>query len=126
MFLKRYIGVIILTTSATQQNISIIPREYVSNITISLRDDSTNVSVEYIITDATTIGNYLNFNITFSPVLVENHFYDIEIVNASKVIYRDRIFCTDQDIDQTTNDHYKLNKDQFETYDGFNNDYIVI
>jgi len=42
-------------------------------------------------------------------------------------IYRDKIFCTDQDIDQLNdNDHYQLNKDQYTHYNGYNNDYFVI
>ena len=41
-------------------------------------------------------------------------------------IFRDKIFCTDQDIDQLNdNDHYKLNKGQYTHYDGFNNTYTV-
>jgi len=42
------------------------------------------------------------------------------------VIYKDRIFCTDQDIDQNSNDYYNLNKGQYTTYNGYNNTYIVI
>ena len=61
--------------------------------------------------------------------MVEGHFYDLQIfsdVGKTNTIYRDRIFCTDQDINQTTNNHYELNEGQYTTYDGFNNDYIVI
>ena len=44
------------------------------------------------------------------------------------VIYKDRIFCTAQkaEIDADNNYFYKVNKDQYTEYDGFNNDYIVI
>jgi len=120
---------IILTTSATAQNLLVIPRTYTSTFTMEIRDDSTNVSVDYAITTAILAGNYVSFNNVFSPKLVENHFYDLTLFkDAAKTIaiYKDRIFCTDQDIDQTTNDHYKLNKGQYTSYDGFNNDYIVI
>tara|TARA_R110000796_G_scaffold248169_1_gene374694 strand:+ start:433 stop:798 length:366 start_codon:yes stop_codon:yes gene_type:complete len=120
---------IILTTNTTAQDLSIIPRTYISTFTVEIRDDSTNVIVDYLITNATTIGNYLTFSNIFVPVLVEGHFYDLQIFSdASKTntIYRDRIFCTDQDINQTTNNHYKLNKGEYTEYNGFNNDYIVI
>ena len=41
-------------------------------------------------------------------------------------IYNDKIFCTDQDVDQLNqNDYYKLNKDQYTFYDGFDNTYTV-
>jgi hypothetical protein len=36
--------------------------------------------------------------------------------NQKEDIYRDKIFCTDQDIDQLNdNDHYKLNEGQYTT-----------
>ena len=68
---------IILTTSATAQSFSIIPRSYVAAFTLSIRDDSTNVVKTYNITDAVTLNNYLNFSNTFDPILVINHFYDL-------------------------------------------------
>jgi hypothetical protein len=41
-------------------------------------------------------------------------------------IYQDRIFCTDQDIDQLNkNDHYQINEGQYTTYNGYDNTYIV-
>lgn len=120
---------IILTTSATAQSLSVIPRSYLGTFTMAIRDDSTNVTVDYQITSAITSGNYLNFNITFAPILVENHFYDIELYtdsNKTDSIYKDRIFCTDQNIDQSNNDYYNLNDGQFTTYNGYDNTYIVI
>ena len=142
---------IILTTSATAQNLLIIPRTYISKFTMEIRDDSTNVIVDYLITNATVSGNYLSFSNIFSPKLVENHFYDLYLYldynfwnsnnsfwnlydifwqkdsDYKEDFYRDKIFCTDQDIDQLNdNDYYQLNKGQYTSYDGFNNDYIVI
>ena len=142
---------IILTTSATAQALSVIPREYTDAFSVSITDDSTNVTKYYNITSATTSGNYLNFNLTFNPILVENHFYDLRLyidynywntnysfwnlseqiwnIETEEVddIYKDRIFCTNQDIDQLNkNDHYEINKGQYTTYDGYDNTYIVI
>lgn len=141
---------IILTTSASAQQLSVIPRQYSDNFTLSVRDDSTNVVKYYSITNATTSGNYLNFSNIFNPILVENHFYDLrlyqdpnfwntnynlwelyaQIWNVDREdtedIYQDRIFCTDQDIDQLNkNDHYQINEGQYKTYNGYNNTYIV-
>ena len=141
---------IVLKTLTTAQQLSVIPRDYLSTFTMDVRDDSTNVTVKYAITNAAISGNYLNFNNTFNPVLVENHFYDLYLYidynfwnsnnsfwnlydilwqadsDYKEDIYRDRIFCTDQDIDQLNdNDYYQLNKGQYTTYDGFNNTYIV-
>lgn len=49
-------------------------------------------------------------------------------IAKTNVIYKDRIFCTAQkaEIDADNNYFYKVNKDQYTEYDGFNNDYIVI
>ena len=118
---------IILTTSTTAQNLSVIPRSYLGTFTMAIRDDSTNVTVDYQITSAVTSGNYLNFSNIFA--LVQNHFYDVELFtdsNKTDSIYKDRIFCTDQVIDQSNNDYYNLNDGQFTTYNGYDNTYIVI
>ncbi len=48
---------IILTTTASNQTLKVIPREYASNFSLSVRDDSTNVTKVYEITKATNVGN---------------------------------------------------------------------
>ena len=50
---------IILTTSATAQSLSVIPRDYLTDFIMSIRDDSTNVVKTYEINGATQVGNYL-------------------------------------------------------------------
>ena len=114
-----------------------IPREYVTTAVIVLRDDSTNVSVKYgLVPRIGGSGNieisndtYNVYNDTYSN-LVEGHFYDLTLYSDYEegiVIFKDRIFCTNQKDDiQVNYDFYKLNKDQYTEYDGFNNDYIVI
>lgn len=105
---------------------------------MTIRDDSTNVSVDYILVPRVSgVGNieidkdkFNVYNSTYTN-MVEGHFYDMTIyTNETKevVIYKDRIFCTEQknDIISDPNYFYKINKDQYQEYDGFNNDYIVI
>ena len=142
---------IILTTSAASQTISVIPREYEnSEFTMSIRDDSTNITTFYPNLSGTTVGNYLTFNNIFSPILVEGHFFDLHLYLNSNFwntnfnfweledgfwniddgevldIFKDRIFCTDQDVKQLDdNDYYKLNKGQYTEYNGFDNTYTV-
>tara|TARA_R100000951_G_scaffold95328_1_gene84342 strand:+ start:409 stop:843 length:435 start_codon:yes stop_codon:yes gene_type:complete len=142
---------IILTTSTSAQEISVIPRQYNdSQFTMSIRDDSTNVTKLYNINTASTSGNYLTFDNVFNPVLVENHFFDLYLYidynywntnnsfwnlydvlwqvdsDYKEDIYRDKVFCTDQDIDQLNdNDYYKLNKGQYTFYNGYDNTYTV-
>tara|TARA_R110000851_G_scaffold74146_3_gene163679 strand:+ start:759 stop:1118 length:360 start_codon:yes stop_codon:yes gene_type:complete len=117
---------IVLTTSAVAQTFKVIPRDYsLTAFTMSIRDDSTNVTVTYNITGATVSGNYVTYQNTFSPILVENHFYDMTLYVGTNIIFKDRIFCTDQTINQVNNDYYKLNEGQFTTDDSYNNEYIV-
>jgi len=141
---------IILTTSATAQELSVIPRNYADTFSLRIRDDSTNVTEFYEITNAVNDGNYLNFDNIFSPLLVKNHFYDLSLYvdynfwntnyslwemyaslwnEASEqvaIVINEKIFCTDQSIDQLyKNDYYELNRGQYTTYDGSNNTYIV-
>ena len=60
---------IVLTTSATAQTFKVIPRDYsLTAFTMSIRDDSTNVTVTYNITGATVLGNYVTYqNTHFHP-----------------------------------------------------------
>ena len=140
---------IILTTSATAQTITVIPREYSATFSMDIRDDSTNVIKVYEVTTAITSGNYLVFTNIFNPILVQNHFYDLRLyvdynfwntnfnlweaettkwnetnANVSE-IFVDRIFCTDQTINQLENKYYKLNEGQYTTNNSYNNEYIV-
>ena len=141
---------IVLTTSTLAQAFKVIPRTYGDQFTMSIRDDSTNVTTVYEVNSAVTSGNYLTFSQAFSPVLVEGHFYDIKLysdpnfwntnyflwelyneiwnIDTTNIvdIFKDRIFCTDQEIDQMDNLYYKINKGQYITDNSYNNDYIVI
>jgi len=118
---------ILVTTSATAQTFNVIPRDYsLTTFTMIIRDDSTNVSVSYDITGASVSGNYVTFQNTFSPVLVSNHFYDFKLVSGTDIIFKDRMFCTDQTVNQINNDYYKLNEGEFTSDDSYNNEYIVI
>ena len=128
----------ILFNPTTTNQFSIIPRDYVSSAYMTIRDDSTNVTVDYtLVPRVAGVGNieivndtYNVYNDTYSN-LVEGHFYDLTIYSDAQktnVIYKDRIFCTAQkaEIDADNNYFYKVNKDQYTEYDGNNNDYIVI
>ena len=96
---------IILTTSTEEQEFVFIPRFKVFDY-VAITDDQTNVTVE-IENYTYTEGNYFD---TFAAEfeLVENHFYDLVFINGAVVIYKDRIFCTDQTVSEFT-----VNKDQY-------------
>jgi len=47
--------------------------------------------------------------------------------NQKQMIFKDRIFVTDQDLDQLNdNEHYSINNGQYTTNDSYNNEYIVV
>ena len=141
---------IVFNTSATAQAFKIIPRSYAAEFTMSITDDSTNITVYYNITNAITDVNYLTFNQAFNPILVEGHFYDIRLYSdynywntnyqlwendnsfwnidrtTDVTLFRERIFCTDQSIDQIEDEYYDLNLGVYKTFNAANdNQYKV-
>ena len=141
---------IVFNTSTTAQAFKIIPRSYAAEFTMSITDDSTNITVYYDITNAITDVNYLTFNQAFNPILVEGHFYDIRLYSdynfwntnyqlwendnsfwnidrtTDATLFRERIFCTDQSIDQIEDEYYDLNLGVYKTFNAANdNQYKV-
>ena len=85
--------IILTTENVDSQTIRFIPRSVDFN-SVKITDEQTNVTVtidEYTF----AAGDYLS-SLTSIFELKENHFYIIEIKNNSEVIFRDKIFCTDQ------------------------------
>ena len=122
----RYNSMKILTTSSSAQTIKVIPREYITSGTLSLRNDTTNVDKDYSISPS-TVDDDLVFTVTFSPVLQDGLYYDFTLKNSSsKIIYKDKIFCTDQTINQANNNYYTVNSGVYTTENSFDDDYITI
>tara|TARA_E500000305_G_scaffold103665_2_gene99352 strand:- start:704 stop:1123 length:420 start_codon:yes stop_codon:yes gene_type:complete len=137
----------ILTTSTDAQIVKFIPRLYYTEAAMIVRDDTTNVAT---VTDVTFTqdGDYLTLSHVFN--LVEGRFYDLEFTRDPDIwgqsldqweleqklwnddegitllVYRDRIFCTDQDVDQTQNKYYSPNKNEYKSNNTFDNNYIVL
>jgi len=85
--------VILTTNNVTNQTLRFIPRGNTFN-SVKITDEQTNVTTQitgYVISD---FGYYVQLRGVFN--LKENHFYTIEIKNNSDIIFRDKIFCTDQ------------------------------
>jgi hypothetical protein len=146
---------IVLTTSATQ-TLNVIPRAYLGAFTIDVRDSSLNKNFTYYEDTVTTSGDYMQFTNSYvdgsgNTIFKEARFYDLDLYadfniwntnlslwemydeiwqtdsNQKERIYKDRIFVTDQDIDQKNdNDHYSINNNQYVTNNSFDNEYIVI
>lgn len=114
----------ILSTSTEAQTLKVIPREYVSTATMVLRDDQTNTSTTFADISLTESGDYNVISESFS--LKEGHYYDITITASGNVIYKDKIFCTDQTIDQSQNSYYTVNQSEYTTDTSYDNDYIIL
>ena len=118
-----------LTTSASAQTLKVIPRSFARSVSMILRDDSTNTSTTYASISTTTDKNYLVVSKALSPVLVEGRFYDLTLKEGANVIYKDKIFCTNQTVNQANNDYYTVNSGEYTTPTGddkYDNDYIII
>jgi len=114
------------TTSST---IKVIPRKYASNVSLKLRDRITNVT-ETLTTTLSKDRNFLSVTFqTSEDFLVEEHQYDFWLLDSdddNRVIYRDTIFCTNQEVDQDENEVFDINKDVYVSHDTGDNDYILI
>lgn len=109
----------VLTTTTDPQEMDVIPRSYPSSITIKLRNESTN-EIDTISSVSTTQDKgYLTFSTSYA--LVENTFYELTILDGSSVIYKDKVFCTDQTIST-----YSVNDGEYIVEDSYDNDYIII
>lgn len=73
---------------------------------------------ERVIADS---GTFVNNTCLYNFLDAQN------LINTSSldIIYLDKIFCTDQAINQDTNNYYSVNKDEYVSKSG-NNDYIVL
>ena len=85
---------IVLTTSNSAQTFSFISRDTPTSMVLT--DDQTNTPVTVSITSQTS-GDYVN-TITATFDLTEGHFYDLVLYKNTNIVYKDRIFCTDQNI----------------------------
>lgn len=108
------------------QQIFIIPREYSTNVLMDFRDEETNEVITYNPIDSIS-GDYLFLSGQFEG-LKESRFYDVTFYDkfTLKVIHKDKVFCTAQEINQNENKYYTINKDVYKEDESFNNDYIVI
>ena len=125
--------IISTTGSSTIEVIPRIEKAYVSVI-------YTNVSTDEIVRtnnrDAVYTDNALQYIVTATDKtdlkVKEGTFVNIEIYGADSLVadpdalmYRGRMFCTDQTIDQVENDTYSINKNTY-TETESQNDYIIL
>ena len=107
---------IILKPIETAQTLKFIGREDVCD-SIVLRDEQDNTEVT-ITEDFSLSKYYLTADIIFS--IQEGRFYNLTAYNGTTIVYKDKIFCTSQEIDD-----YSINDGGY-TEHSSNNDYITL
>jgi hypothetical protein len=114
-----------LIGTSGDKTFKVIPRQFINgSINVKLTSESTGADINVSPT-ASTDGNYMTFTIAFGT-LTEGDFYTLEIKDGTVVIYKDRVFCTDQTVNQVNNDYYSVNDGEYTSEDSFDNDYIII
>jgi len=106
---------IILQETGIAQEFKVIPRELAAD-SMTLTSETTGEAVTYVITP--TIDRYY-LVINEIVALKENNFYTIELKNATDIVYKDKIFCTNQTVSD-----FSVNNNEFTTYSS-DNDYIT-
>ena len=114
-----------LITTSGNKTFKIIPREFtVGTLNLKLTSESTNKTITV---DATSVidGNYISFDAVFGT-LTESDFYILDVVYSNNIIYKDKIFCTDQAINQSNDEYYSVNKDKYISEESSDNEFIII
>lgn len=106
---------IVLQETGSAQTFKIIPRVYAAD-TLTLVNETTGEETIYNITITQT--DYYAV-ITKVITLKEGNFYQMTVKNGSDIIYKDKVFCTNQTVSS-----YSPNSGEFTTYSS-DNDYIV-
>jgi len=106
---------IVLKELGTDQTFKIIPRSYDAD-TLTLVNETTGESTDYAIT-ITQVDYYAVITKTLS--LKEGNFYRMTVKNGSDIIYKDKVFCTNQTVST-----YSPNNGEFTTYTS-DNEYIT-
>jgi hypothetical protein len=106
---------IVLQELATAQEFRIIPRELEADSMV-ITNELTDVSTTYEITP-TIDKYYLVINTIVN--LEQNNFYTLTVLDNTDVVYKGKIFCTNQTIPT-----YTPNNNEYTTYPS-NNDYIT-
>jgi len=112
---------IVLQKSASDQTFSFIPRSYTSGTTYTIKiiNETTNKEVYSDTTTSFTLVDYY-YQHTDTFTLLEDTLYTLEITAGSDVIYRDKIFCTNQTVSS-----YSVNNNEY-TEQSQDNEFIVL
>jgi len=106
---------IILEETGTAQGFKIIPRELVADSMV-ITNELTDVSTTYAITP-TVDRYYLVIDEIIN--LKEGNFYTLTVLNSTDVVYKGKIFCTNQSVST-----YSINTNEYTSYSS-TNDYVT-
>lgn len=95
---------IILKEQETAQKLNAIIYGSSANA-IVLRDEETNIEIE-IACDFYFDKYYVSTSVIFP--IKENKYYTLTIKDGTNIVYRDKIFCTNQELES-----YSINKDEY-------------
>ena len=107
---------IILQEVGTAQSFSFIPRQDTYS-TLQITDEQTGVTTNVTIT-TNVIGQYYN-TITATFSLKENYYYTLTLKQNTDVVFKDKVFCTNQSIPT-----FSVNNGQY-IVNTSNNDFIL-
>ena len=107
---------IILQEVGTAQSFSFIPRSDSYN-TLQITDEQTGVTSNVTITSSVVGQYYHTITATFS--LKENHYYTLTLKQNTNIVYKDKVFCTNQSIPT-----FSVNNGQY-IVNTSNNDFIL-
>ena len=103
---------IILEETGTAQTFKVVPRELVADSMV-ITNELTDVSETYLITP--TVDRYY---LVIEEILnlKEGNFYTLTVLNSTDVVYKGKIFCTNQSIST-----YSTNNNEYTSYSNTNN-----
>lgn len=107
---------IILQEVGAPQSFSFIPRQDTYN-TLQITDEQTGVTTNVTIT-TNVVGQYYN-TITATFSLKQNHYYTLTLKQNTDVVFKDKVFCTNQSIPT-----FSVNNGQY-IVNTSNNDFIL-
>lgn len=113
---------IILQNSGSSQTINFIPRSWTDGSTYSVQiyNEMTNTLVYEDLSATFTESDYYNqYTATFTG-LIEDVMYNIVIKDGSDVIFKDKMFCTNQAVSS-----YSVNNDAYTEHDT-ENEFILL
>jgi len=114
---------IVLLESGSAQNINFIPRQFTAgaSYTVNIVDETQNKNVYSQATTGITENLYYNiYNAAFTN-LKQGIYYMLTILSGTNVIFKDKIYCTNQ----TDLPQYTINSGEYTSNDT-TNEFITI